>query len=233
MNTFLALVGALSLNAGTIAYSDPAGQGTQAWGGNLALNFNVNSPIVITELGVFNTPGSPTTGAQIQGAPAASPLGSGFITGPIQVVIYDSTGTQVTPIVTFAGSYGLGGLGYDVFQAIAPVVLAPGSYQVDAVGFSANDLNGNLNTGSSSGPLLNDGGGLLTFTGAAWDSSTVLDNPGGCPTCQAAPIPQNSQFDAGTFQYSAVTPVPEPATFALFGCGLIAVSAALRRRRVR
>jgi threonine dehydrogenase-like Zn-dependent dehydrogenase len=41
---------------------------------------------------------------------------------------------------------------------------------------------------------------------------------------------QERQFDAGTFQF---TGVPEPATFALFGCGFLGLAAILRRRRVR
>src|SRR6266852_9103832 len=53
-----------------IAYTDPANQGMQAFGGNLALNFNVNSPITVFDLGVFNA------------------SGSGTITGTIQVVIF-------------------------------------------------------------------------------------------------------------------------------------------------
>jgi hypothetical protein len=217
MTTFLALAGALSVDAGTVAYSDPSGQGTQGWGGNLALNFNVNSNITITDLGVFNA------------------SGSGVIAGQIQVVIWDtSTNQMVTPVVTFSGTYATGASGFDVFQSITPVVLAPGSYQVDAVGFSGVDQNGNLNTGSLLGPVLNDGGGLLTFTGAGWDYSTTLDQPGSCSTCTPAPVPQNQQFDAGTFTYTpGGTVVPEPATFALLGCGLIAVGAILRRRRVR
>src|SRR5580700_3603348 len=97
----LALAGAVSARADDIAYTDPAGQGKQVWGGNLALNFNVLSPITVTELGVFNA------------------SGTGKITGPIEVVIYNTgTNTAVTPEVTFMGNYTPAGLGYDVFQAI-------------------------------------------------------------------------------------------------------------------
>jgi hypothetical protein len=211
---FLALVGAMSVNAATatVAYSDPASQGTQAFGGNLALNFSVNSPIDVTALGVFNA------------------SGTGVITGLIQVVIYDAAGSMVTPVDTFQGSYAPAASGFDVLQdLVVPVLLGPGSYQVDAVGFSGSDLNGNLNTGSSTGPVLNTGGGLLSFNGAGWDSKGTLDNPNSCLGCQALPA-QYSQFDAGTFQYSGV---PEPATFALFGSGFLGIAAILRRRRAR
>jgi hypothetical protein len=179
-----ALVGGLQVR-GQAVYSDPAGQGTQNWYGNLALTFDVNTPITVNALGVYNA------------------YGTGLITGPIYVEIYDFTTNSVVAGVTiFAGQYTP--QGYDVYQAVTPVTLASGSYEVDAVGFGSSDLNGNLNTDSSSGPILNNLGGALTFTGAAWDYSTSLDHPTTCSTCQVGAV-QNSQFDAGTF----VATVPE------------------------
>jgi hypothetical protein len=202
------LVGVVSVSASNIPYTDPASQGTQAWGGNLALNFNVVAPIILTELGVFNA------------------AGNGVITGTISVVIYDLTShTQVTPMVTFHGTYATAGLGYDVFQTITPVTLGVGSYQVDAVGFSGTDLNGNLNTGSSSGPLLNGGGNLL-FAGAAWDSSSTLDGPTSCAGCVGGSA-QSSQFDAGTFAFTAV---PEPGSLMLIGSGVLVLAGVIRRK---
>ena len=144
-----------------IAYTDSAGQGRLDCAlCNFALTFDVNSPIIVSELGLFNA------------------SGSGVINGPVQVV-------QVTPTVTFSGSYTPVGLGYDVFQAITPVILGPGAYLVDEWGLNANgDLSGNLAHGST-GPVLNDGGGLLTFTGATYDVSNSFDNPfgNGCSGC--------------------------------------------------
>ena len=179
-------------------------------GGNLALTFTVNSPITVNALGVFNA------------------LGDGTINGSIHVVIYNTDlDVEVTPEVAFSGTYPLGGLGYDVFQSITPVTLQAGSYEVDAVGFGSSDSNGNLNTGSSSGPILNNLGGAITFTGAAWDYSTTLDYPTTCPTCIG---PVASQFDAGTF---AAT-VPEPSFYenlGAFGVGLGGLLFAVRRRR--
>lgn len=205
----LALVGASSARADTVAYTDPAGQGTQNWPGNLALNFNVLSPISVTQLGVFNA------------------SGSGTITGTIQVAIFNTvTHTQVTPVVTFHGNYTPAGLGFDLFQAITPVLLGIGSYEVDAVGFSGADLNGNLNTGSSSGPILNSLAGSLAFNGASYDASTVLDDPLTCAGCQSSPT-QSRQFDAGTF---AATAVAEPGTLILLCGGLMGLAVAFRRK---
>src|ERR1700678_4030672 len=80
------LGGGMMAHAGVIPYSDPAGQGTQDFGGNLALTFNVLSPITVVDLGVFNA------------------AGNGIITGSISVAIYNtSTDTIVTPVVTFSG----------------------------------------------------------------------------------------------------------------------------------
>ena len=187
LSTVLGFIVALPVRADIQAYTDPGSQGTQSWYGNLGLNFTLNSSISVTALGVFNA------------------LGDGDITGPIQVVIYNTTtSTQVTPVVTFTGHYAP--VGFDVFQAITAVLLGPGNYQVDAVGFGSPDQNGNLNTGSSSGPTLDSGGGRITFTGASWDISTSLDQPTTCVGCQATPQ-QYSQFDAGTFLFTAV---PEP-----------------------
>jgi hypothetical protein len=200
---------ALPLSASVVPYSDPAGQGNQAWPGNLALDFNVNSPVLVTELGVFNT------------------SGTGMINGSIQVVIYNTLNdSEVTPVVTFHGTYTPGALGFDVFQPIAPVTLPVGSYQVDAVGFSATDLDGNRNYGTT-GPVLNDDGGRLTFTGAAWDGNTILDHPPSCPGCA---FPQ-TQFDAGTFVIGSPTVVPEPAFAWVLAPGLCALVILARRRR--
>ena len=211
---FVTLLGVASVNASTIAYTDPANQSAGfGFNGNLGLNFNVLSPITVTDLGVFNA------------------AGDGVITGSISVAIYDTTSlAQVTPVVTFHGTYTPGGLGFDVFQAIAPVTLGVGSYQVVAVGFSSTDFFGNLNYGST-GPLLNDGGGLLAFNGAGWDDNTTLDSPNTCGSCQGLPA-QSVQFDAGTFQFTAsnVAPVPEPGSFGLLGTGVITAATMLRRK---
>jgi hypothetical protein len=198
----LALAGAVSARADNIAYTDAARQGVQAWGGNLALNFNVLSPITVNELGVFNS------------------AGGGTIIGTIKVAIYNTvTNTAVTPVVTFHGNYTSAGLGFDVFQAITPVVLGVGSYEVDAVGFSVSDLNGNRSVGSS-GPILNDFAGSLAFTGAGFDASSVLDHPSACAGCSPR------QFDAGTFGQ-----VPERSSLLLFGTGVLALGMMAFRRK--
>jgi hypothetical protein len=98
---------------------------------------------------------------------------------------------------------------------------------VDEVGLSTN---GNLNTGSSSGPTLNTFGGAITFTGAAWDETGALDWPNSCPSCQGAPSPQDRQFDAGTFYVSAV-PEGGASSLYLLLAGLACFGAILASRK--
>jgi hypothetical protein len=198
LTALFGLAGGLQARGQTV-YTDPADQGTQNFSGNLALTFDVNSPVTVDALGVFNA------------------LGNGVITGSIDVAIYDlATNSVVAGVTIFPGTYATHG-GYDVFQALTtPVTLAAGSYEVDAVGFGSSDLNGNLNTGSTSGPILNDLGGALTFTGAAWDYSATLDHPTNCSTCMAMPT-QDSQFDAGTFEATVVAEGGSSLPYLLLG----------------
>jgi hypothetical protein len=207
----LMLGGGMMAYANVIPYTDPAGQAVNpAYPDNLALTFNVLSPITVVGLGVFNA------------------SGSGIITGSIQVAIYDTdSNTLATPVVTFSGAYTP--VGFDVFQAITPVLLGVGSYEIDAVGFNPADPNGNLTAGSSSGPILNDDGGALAFTGAAFDESGALDepSPASCVGCEPLPA-QESQFDAGSFE---IGEAPEPGLFGVLAASLAGVLFAARRRR--
>src|SRR5436305_910761 len=96
----LSVIGVSESQAGSIiAYRDPADQGTENFTGNMALLFDVLTPINVTALGVFNADGT------------------GVIAGTVQVVIYNTlTHLQVTPVTTFHGTYFPSG--YDVFLAI-------------------------------------------------------------------------------------------------------------------
>ena len=71
----------------------------------------------------------------------------------------------------------------------------------------------------------------MTFTGAAYDDNPTSAGPLTCVGCAAAPSPQNVQFDAGTFEFTAAA-VPEPATFFMVGLGILGIAGS-RLRRVR
>jgi hypothetical protein len=97
------------------------GCGNDYFTGNLGQDFTVVAPIFLQSMGVFNASGSGTT------------------TGSIQVEIYDfTTSSVVVGPVTFTGASSLcSGAPYDVCQS-SSAVLAPGNYQLDSVGFSAD-----------------------------------------------------------------------------------------------
>jgi len=194
----LALFSPRLASAETWAYTDPAASGNQNWTGNLGMDFTVNQSIAVDALGIFNA------------------SGSGTITNPIKVAIYNNDGsfTQAVSAITFSGSYALGPGTYDVSQSIPEVILAPGNYSIVAVGFGPSDPNGN----TSGGPGVSTedtGGGLITFTGTArYDANTSIDFP---DILDGGPA---NRYNAGTFEFQAAPVVgPEPGTLVLFGLG--------------
>jgi hypothetical protein len=202
------------LGGGTRAYGDSvtvfndqatSGAGLQGWTGNLASLFIVNQTTTVGALGIFN------------------PTGSGLVTGTnnIEVGLYDvTTGQQIGSTVTFqaGNSYTVGGeFDYDIFQSFS-ATLAPGLYEVDAVGFNSAYSNGNTGLGSP-GPVF-DGGGYLTFAGYSYyDSNTLLDFPN-----------VNNSGNKDTHIYDAATlaiVTPEPGSLFLLGTGLLGLAAIL------
>jgi hypothetical protein len=170
--------------------SETGDSGNQGWLGNLSEIFTVNSPITVSELGVFDN-------------------GSSTLNEPLTVGIANFTNSGVVPVVSYtfaAGTYS-NVQGNDVFYLLpTPVVLTPGTYEVDSVGWGPSQLNGNTNcnglpvgaygcTGSpSSGTSLDSLGGAITFNGGAYDdTSGGLDYPAGITQ-----LPANS-LSVGTF----------------------------------
>jgi hypothetical protein len=189
------------------AYTDHAPTGSlQGWTGGLGMDFNVNQSTYVTSLGAFN------------------PSGNGLFHNSIRVGIFDLAGALQGSFVTFAANttYSLVAGSYNAYQTIAPILLNPGSYSVVALGYSSADANGNLGNGSSPPSLLDDGGGIISFTGGGrynYDS-LMLQLPG---ITDSGPA---NRYNAGTFEFTT----PEPGTFVL-SVGALAFATAIRRRR--
>src|SRR5262249_37030698 len=132
----------------TVAYNVPAGTvGAQAFGGPLGMDFDVDQPIAVTRLGVFDT-----------GADGRNPP-------PTVRVFNRATQSEVAALSFPAGATGqlVGG---SRFLSLATPLLLPAGFQgsVVAEGYGAGEGNGNAGmqpiTWTTDG-----GGGLIHFTG--------------------------------------------------------------------
>ena len=184
------------------------------------MDFDVNSPIVVSQLGVFDS-------AQ-----------DGLI-APIQAAIYDRTSqATVSPVVTFsAGSGAVAGtlLGGSRYLSIAPLTL-PAGFHGSIITFGYGDgINGELdgNTfGTAAGTptfpwTTNNGGGLISFVGGGrfTDSGgTAISFP---TTIDTGPA---NRYASGTFVFAAV---PEPSSLMLCLAALLTALAIAGQPRPR
>lgn len=210
----LALIGisacalsAAALHADSIAYDNQAaGQTNQNYGNSLGLDFNVNTPITVTELGAYDS----GLTAQLAGVHGSS---------GVTVAVYDRrTGTQVGPSVTFTPSNVGTQINADAFLPIAPLSL-PAGFQGSIVAF--NDPNYNSEGVINSTSIQNDGGGDISFVGGGryGGASGFPGTVDGGPT---------NRYDAGTFIFQSA--VPEPASIGLITFAGIGLLARHRRR---
>lgn len=208
------------LVAAPVAAYDAALQpGNQSWTGTLGLAFQVNAPITVLSLGVFDSNGD-------------------GIAGTILAGIFD-TGTtlQVTPTLAFTGAADTLINGNRFRDLGVPVVLPAGTYMIAAQGFGASDLNGNtrcttfvgggcVNANPFLPPALNNGGGLITFLGP---NRYSLEGSGFVLPGLDLGDPAVNGLLAGTFRFEVVgQQVPEPSTGLLLVSGLL-VAGLLRR----
>lgn len=159
------------------AYSATISAGNQPYTERLGMVFTVNSPIMVNELGAFD---SNQDGLQ----------------SAIEVGIIRTDGTVMAGPVTLSGSSDPLS-GNHRMRSIPTVILQPGDYVIVAVGYSNVEMNGNINFGGSR-VSTNPGGGQLTFIGGSFGGAGF-----GLPLSSWI---EPDGFHAGTFRYSSLTP---------------------------
>lgn len=186
----LLLVGTTAASAQFLALDSTRGTGNQSWTGALGMDFDVLSPITVTQLGAFDS------------------LQDGFV-GTITVGIFNrSNGNLVGSSAALTGSSSPLVDGQQRMFDIADFNLGAGFYSIVAIGFGSVDRNGNNDFGAPA-PTINTGGGLIAFVGTSRFGAQggVFELPTGLDGGPA------NRYDAGTFSYT--TAVPEPTSYAL------------------
>jgi hypothetical protein len=180
-----------STGGGTVAYRIHAGTpGNQNYGGALGMDFVVNQPVIITELGCFddNSDGlNATITVQLwrrneNGTPAN---------------VSDDSGAGVVASMSF-GPAASGTLfeGSRFKALVSPLNLSTGAYTIIAYGYGVSELAGNLGVGLPPEPWeTQSGGGALSFVGGGRPG-----NPGTFPTViDGGPA---NRYAAGTFKFT-------------------------------
>mgnify|MGYP000976797337 CR=1 FL=1 len=189
------------------AYTPTMTVGNQSFSGALGMDFNVNSSILVTQVGAFDSGGD------------------GF-QGPVQVGIFNRD-TQTLVAGSFAALSGMNETMEATtnvrFANVTDFTLAAGHYSIVAVGYSATEPNGN-SYGTGLASTTNTGGGAISFVGTSrYTGTTSLVFPTTTDNSVA-------RYSAGSFKFQAA-PVPEPETYALMLAGLGALGFMGRRRK--
>ena len=204
LSILLVLPGALAAQT-IIAYSAPAGATSNQFIPNpLGLDFNVNLPIVILSLGVFDSGQNGLTFAHV-------------------IYVYDRVTQLPVATVTIPAGTSATLINGDRFVPLAVPLSLPAGFQGSIVA-EINPTDGNWNSHGGAGTsVLNTGGGAITFVGGG----RVDDfGPGVYPTrLDGGPV---NRYLAGTFSY---TVVPEPPAYVLLAGGLALLRFVRRRRR--
>jgi hypothetical protein len=183
----------------------------QPWAGPLGMDFDVNTAITITYMGVYN---------------AFAPTDPQLVS-PLEVAIFNRNNQNIVAgtDTTFQASTTytrLPGDVYDLFQSITPVTLGPGDYSVVAVGFTTSQPNGNQGFAGGVGATEGITNSSISYVGASrYDYTPGLYLP---TVVDGGPA---DRYDAGTFA------TPEPgfySIFAVFALGLTALATARRRK---
>jgi len=220
--TFLAamMVSHVALG-GIIAYEIPSPVvGNQAFGNGLGHDFDVNAtPILVTHLGVFDELANGITAGTTLGTQIWARNNNGTPVDP-----FDDSGGAMLASMTFTNADPGVLIGSQRFKPLpVPLLLSQGSYTVNSDGYNATDQNGNDGGVGSFPSIQNDGGGMITFVGAARFGAGVMQFPG---SVDSGPT---NRYGGPTFQFD---PIPEPSSLLLALAGLLAL-AALGARQFR
>jgi hypothetical protein len=200
------------VEADTIAFDNASGVGgLQNYGNDLGLDFTVNAPIRVTELGAFDN-GNPSLLTGVNGATPGITVG----------IFNTTTGLQVGPSVTFTPTNAGTQINGDAFLPTDITLLAGNTYSVVAYNDGNYNSNGPANTSSTT----NSGSGMISFVGGGRFSGTESGlafptNPDGGPA---------NRYDAGTFEF---VQAPEPTTISFISLGIIGLVLAASRCRKR
>ena len=171
-------------------------------------DFDVNSPIEITSLGVFDSGGDGLVGtlvARIYDRDTQASLASIAFTSANPGTLIDGSRFMdlPTPLVLPAGFHGACTVAY--------------------LGTTSLEPDGNLREGPGNWTT-DDGGGLISFVGMGRHS---LMGTGDVYPTIVDPAPASNNFAAGTFMFS---PVPEPTAWTLLAMSGGAFWFRIRRR---
>jgi hypothetical protein len=208
------LLGLAAVNcaqATLIAYDAAAQLGNQGYTGSLGMDFDVNTPIWVTALGVFDS-------------------GANGLSGTLYAAIYnrDTANLVIAPVAFTSADPGTLIDGSRFKELAEQIELGVGHYSIVSWGYNSADPNGNSYI-TIPNPItlstLDDGGGAISFVGTGRYQSGVV-----YPTyIDSGPV---NRYLAGTFAYdTSFDTAPVPPTVLLLGSGLLGLG--LLRRWAR
>ena len=167
---------------GGIAYGVPAGTfGNQSFGGALGMHFDVEAPVEVTRLGVFDS-------------------GSDGLFRSLAVRLYNRDTLEVVAALAFAPDDEGELVEGSRFKDLAVPLVLPSGFRgsIVASGYGEGEPNGNV--GALDLGLTQQDGACLRFTGSSsfgLDPDGYADQPDGGPS---------NRYAAGTFAFAPVTP---------------------------